>query len=320
MYRVAMHTMAVLTCLLCWGLATSTTFAQGYSVNIQGHNYTAAPGETINGIIKVDSALSEETTVAATTGNVSRQLTDKGEYTFADSDLTESRSLLPWLTFTPDQGVLPPKGSLAIQYAVNVPNDPTLKGTYWGAVYVTRTPSQEEIIAQPSNDGKTTEVGIRIVFRFAVMIVVTIKGSEPPAAKFTSITINDVNGLPQVVAEVENSSTTLAKPKYWLQLKDTAGTTVYQSLEKTEFTLLPESKRLVKASLTDKPLDPGQYLLLIIADYGAPKLIGAQAKLSVSPEQATKMAEVFKANEEAKKAQEAEAAAAAAAAPPAEEQ
>jgi hypothetical protein len=301
-----MANVAVVAVLTAFWLAAlgGQALAQGYSVGILGHDFIGAPGDVINGIVNVNSSRDRAIGITVNSGDLWRSLDEKGNYQFIEGTGKESRSLLPWLSYSPESTDLPAHGNLKISYQIKVPNDPSLHGTYWAALFVSSIPTQEELEKPAPANSNEARIGINIVFRYCALITVTIKGAEAPHAKFTNISIEDSETGPKAVAEVENSTTTLVKPKFWLQVKDTAGRTVSQT-EKQDFTILPESKRRVKIAFADKPLAAGQYLLLVIADYGAPKLIGAQAKLTVSPEQAATMAGIFKAHEEAKKADEA---------------
>lgn len=299
----------------CLLVLSSNAFAQGYSVGLKGHDFTGAPGDVLNGAVIVNSGTDKAIGLTVTSADLVRAPEAVGSYELSTDAGKEPRSMLPWLSYSPDTFDLPAKARMSINYQIKVPNDPTLKGTYWAALVVAGLPTQEELQAQPAPSPGKSAVGVRFVFRYIVLITVTIQGAEPPQDKFTKISIEETDSGPVVVAEMENSSTTFSRPQYWLQLKDSAGQTTYAS-DKLTVTLLPESKRLMKMAFTEKPLPAGQYLLLIVADYGAPKLIGAQAKLSVSPEQAAQMAEAFKQREEALQAKTADAAAAAEDTPP----
>lgn len=290
-----------------FSLLPYASFAQGYSVSIQGHDYTAIPGSTINGIINVNSSRNKVVGITITKGDWWRSLDDQGHYQWIDETGKEPRSLLPWLTYSPEVADLPANGKIVVNYQVRIPNDPLIKGSYWAALFVSSVQSQEELAKLKAKDPSKPTFGIKIVYRYVALITVTISNSEPPSAKFTNIKVVDSENGPQAIVYVENSTLTLVKPKYWIQIKDTSGKTVYQS-NKSEFMLLPESNRAVKIRLTDKPIGAGEYLLLIVADYGAPKLIGVQAKVTITPEQAEIMAKLF-AELEARKAKESSVAA-----------
>ncbi len=300
----------ILIGLTVYLVISSPARAQGFGVGLAGHDHIGSPGDVITGSVEVTSSKDEVIGITVSSGDWLREPDVHGNYQWVTDQGRETRSLLKWLSYSPDVADLPAKGNVSINYQIHIPNDQTLTGSYWGVLFVSSLPTQEELQAQTQNPAEKPVIGINIVFRYCTLITVTISGSGPPQARFTKITIEDSEAGPQTVAEIQNSSATLVKPLLWLQVRDTAGSTVYNG-EKLEYTLLPESKRSIKISLTDKPMQAGQYLLLLVADYGAPKMIGAQAKLSISPEQAAMMREIFQAKEEARIAREAAEAAAA---------
>ena len=56
------------------------------------------------------------------------------------------------------------------------------------------------------------------------------------------------------------------------------------STEHMRLTVLPDCVREYKFELRNLTLPPGKYYALVIADYGAPTLVAAQAELEVAAE------------------------------------
>ena len=71
------------------------------------------------------------------------------------------------------------------------------------------------------------------------------------------------------------------RPEVWLEIRNTAGEFIYQQ-EYIHQTVLPETSRIYHFVLENLHLEPGTYLLLVIADYGVPTRIAAQSTITIN--------------------------------------
>ncbi|MEP0813240.1 MAG: hypothetical protein HRF49_01065 [bacterium] len=256
--------------------------AQGFSVALGGQEFTASPGETVSGRISVSNGSEKPTGVKVYAGDLVRDAEKTQSYQFKDEGGYESRSLIPWLTFTPDQITLDPGGSAEVLYQIEIPADESLSGSYWGVIYVSSIPSEEPLFKEdePAEE-KKPKIGIRMVFRYAVKIYVTIKGTETRGGTFKALNVAPAKGGFDATALFENTGNVWMRPKCWLELRDATGAAVFTQ-EHSEQTVLPESALDFKFEVRGAPVPPGEYLLMVIADYGGEKLVAAQARVNIS--------------------------------------
>ena len=268
--------------------------AAGFSVDLAGHDYVVKAGDLIQNTVSITNITDSESSITVIPGEFVRNQ-EKKIYEYIEDSGIEQRSLLPWLTYTPSSATIPANGNVKINYQISVPNETSIKGTYWAVLYVKSDSSSEVMEVLPTDDN-TPKLGVKFVYRYNVLITVTIEGSEPPSARFNSIQTEQSDMGPVFVVEIENSSPTICPVLVWIQLLDQSGSTVFESLpEKRK--LLPESKRLVRLKQLSNPIKPGEYLALVIGDYGVPKLIGAQARVTITEEDAGRIAKAIAALE-----------------------
>ena len=187
----------------------------------------------------------------------------------------EPRSLTKWLTFSPNEMELAPGETRDINCQIIVPNDPTLTGSYWGVVFVEQAP--EVGASKPKTHIGMTQVGIDTIFRYAVKIYVTIKGTETRAALFTGLDIKKNGSELKVKAILQDKGNIVLRPKVWVEIRDTSDSVVLTQ-EYVHQTVLPDTSRSYNFDLQNVSIPPGTYLVMVIADYDGPKAGGSPGK------------------------------------------
>jgi P pilus assembly chaperone PapD len=251
---------------------------QGFSVGIAMAEHSACPGETVQGSLPVTNNSDKTVTLMVTLGDWKRQDGKVDGYVYVN-DSEDPRSLRTWTTFKPDRITLAPHQSSSIDYEVNVPDDWDLKGSYWAAIFVGEPPS--EAPAQAKSAETKSSIGLKVVFRYASVIFVTIKDTEQRDATFTNFNLEQQKGGFDAVAVMQNNGNIFMQPEVWLEIRNNAGKTVYtQSYQ--QITVLPESQREYRFELRKLDIPSDHYLVMIIADYGVPTLIAAQGRLALN--------------------------------------
>ncbi len=270
----------VAVALILLFLAASPASTQGFSVAYGNLDFVVLPGERITATFSVTN-LSEETKVLRVyTGDWVRVRGDTPDYVYDEKGDQEVRSLLKWMTFSPDQMELAPDETREVNCEVNLPDDPTLEGSYWGVVFVEEIPLPEPGVEAPRDEGM--HVGITTIFRYAVKIFATFQYTEVLDASFTDLLIEQVEGGFDVTAAFENKGNVYMRPQTWLEIHDSTGEVIYRQ-DYVRQTVLPESSRNYVFGLRDLSLGPGTYLVMVISDYGAPKLVAAQGTMELKP-------------------------------------
>jgi hypothetical protein len=252
---------------------------KGFYADLTSHDFDALAGQTLRGSIMVTSMSDEVQTLRIYSGVAVRGTEAAQDYQFAEDGLGESRSLLPWMTFSPNELTLAPKQSSPVTFEVNVPNDPSLTGSYWATIFIANEPTAEQVI-QKQNDPTSATVAIKFVFRYAVRISVTMPGDKTVDATMLDAAVEISPEQIRMLPVFENKGNTILKPKVWIDVRDLTGKSVART-EPSEATVLPESKRILVATLDDIALPAGEYFITVAADYGGAKPVGARAKIKL---------------------------------------
>jgi len=289
-------------------LAPAAALAQGYSVDLAGHEYTLGAGGQLTETLRIASLTDQPLTLTLSINDIVRDAANTGGYAYDPTLEKEQRSLAKWLTVGQMEVTLAPKEVKLVPYTITLPAGASLSGSYWCAILVTKAESPEEILKKLTPQEGKMQIGIRTVLQYAVRVIVTIPGTAHPQGKWTKAEIQrKENDGPQgaklytmgAVATFENSDQAFVRPQAWLEIRDTAGKSVYRSPVRRR-TVLPESALDFDFDLSDVLLDPGDYIVLIIGDYGLPKLVGAQLKLSYTADDRAHAEEIAKLRAEQK--------------------
>jgi hypothetical protein len=276
--------------------------AQGFMADISPQEFTAAPGEVITGELRVSSTSDKPVDLRVYLADSVRGPEILENYTYSDELGREPRSLAAWTKFTPEQLTLLPGASQLVTFEIQVPTDAALNGSYWSTLFVSNATTADKVLAKPPSGG--VGMGINMMFRFATFLSVTIKGTEQKAMRFTKIDVQQDGSWFDVIAVLQNTGNTVSRPSSRLELRDQSGQAIYTSAPSPRY-VLPDSSRLIRFEVRT-PIPAGEYLLMAIADYGAPKLIGAQGRMSIDEASAKAMQQADAESQAAKAADQAE--------------
>jgi len=267
--------------VICLFFITSQAFpamAQGFTVQFGNQEFNVQPGDRFAGLLPVTNTSEEPLSVRIFVGDWVR-VPGQVDYNATEGPGDEPRSLITWMTYSPDSMTLQPGETRDIFFDVNVPEDVTLSGSYWDLIYVEGIPTVDPDAPPP--DPEQVGIGIRAVFRYVIRVMATIENTETRAAAFTSLNFEPIEGGFRAIAGFQNDSNIFIKPRVWLELRDPTGEVIYTE-EHIAMTVLPESARNFTFELKDLPVESGDYLVMIIADYGALNYIAAQGRLSLA--------------------------------------
>jgi len=267
-------------------LTSSASNSQGFSVSYGQCEYSGSPGESFTGVIPVVNTSDDAKSLRVYLGDWRRVEGKTSCYDFELERGLESRSSIEWTAFSPERMTLEPGERSIITYEINIPNNSELEGSYWCVIFIQGIEEEEPEMELDSE--QEVAIGIRTVFRYAIQLYITIEGTEILEAAFTSMNMEPSDRGFKATAIVENRGNAIIKPEVWLELTDESGETVYNQ-DFGEQTVLPESARDFVFELRDLPIESGEYLVTVYADYGAPRLIAAQGRVNLTitpPEEA----------------------------------
>ncbi len=307
--------LAALLALALGALWPGLGLAQGFVADITPQEFNVAPGDVVTGEVSISCTADEPVELRVYLADSLRGTEALESYAYSDVPGQEPRSLAAWTTFAPEQLTLAPGQSASVAYTIRVPADAALSGSYWATLFVSNAAAADRVLAQPPAGG--VGMGISMLFRFATFISVTLTGTERTALSFTKLDVEQDGPWFNVAATLNNTGNIVARPSSWLELRDQNGQAVYTSERNPRF-VLPESSRLVLFEVRE-PLPAGTYLALVVADYGALKLIGAQGRMTIDEAGAEAMRLAYAQWQAAQAAEQAQAEGDAATPPPAAE-
>ena len=268
----------LIICLAIQGLfilAIAIPCAHAISVSIKPIELNLQPGEKYTGSIRVYNEDAETAHVKIYLGDW-RQVEENEQYLNVGEG---QHSISQWMQLSPKHLSIKPNHWEKTQYEIQVPDDETLSGSYWGIIFVEEMKSEEPKVV-PNENGIPT-LGVNVVFRYGIKIYTTFPEADECEAAFVDAqTIPVEGGGLDLAAIFENQGNTYLRPFVWLEVRDESGKTIIKEDHQRQ-TVLPGIKRRYKFSLHDMNIPAGKYTALIIADYSAPLLIAAQAEIEV---------------------------------------
>lgn len=185
------------------------------------------------------------------------------------------RSNASWIALTPNQAVIPAKGSLTINFTLSVPPDPKLKGTYWSLLMIEPVPKSLLTPGKPEND---VNIQVVTVVRLAVQMISTVGKSGDAKLRFQSRSLAREQGRRLLTLDLENMGDRLLTPHVWTELYNKKGQSSGK-IDGSRHRIYPGcSARFV---LDLSKLAPGGYKAVVVADNGDDNVFGANYTLEL---------------------------------------
>jgi len=195
---------------------------------------------------------------------------------FYEDPGTNPRSNASWISLSPRRFFVPPGETYTISYAISIPDDETMEGTYWSVLMIEPVPpeSPESQQADPSE----TSVGIRTVLRYGLRFVTHIGDTGTVSPEITNAVLNVGPEIPELKLTVANSGTRALKLDVWAELYDAAGQ-LANRLDAVSGGVFPDSSRRFLIKLRD--VEPGDYTALVVLDAGENDVFGVSLPLAL---------------------------------------
>lgn len=247
----------------------------GQTVLIEGslvRQHSVGPGGKVSGTIMVHNAGTEKSPVRVY----------QTDYQFdAEQSSYGTPGQLPrsnanWITYTPHIFTIGPGERTEIQYQVTVPDDPKLAGSYWSMIMV-----EPEMPAAPpprAEEGKMV-MAIRTVCRYGIQVATTVPGTGAADLAFVRSTVLQADGQRRLQVDMRNTGEVLLRPAVWADVYDAQTGELVTKIEAERGTVYPTCT--LRRELDLKPLAPGDYQVLVVADNGDDNVFGARYSLQV---------------------------------------
>jgi len=241
--------------LICLFLVLFTSRAFG-SVEVLGslkQNFTANPGETVKGEIRI---LNNETTDQEVRIYQTDLLYNLKDQTFYDEPKQHNRSNAQWMQYSPKTVVLKAKESRNIEYEIKIPAVDSLKGTYWSVLMVEGV--------TPIDPNQSGDLNIRTVTRYAVQIITDMNNKGVGSLKFLEPTLIRTEDKKLFLAiDMINNGDHYISPELTMELYNEKGDLV-KTITATKKGLYPTTSTRFRLDLEGLP-SKKTYTAMIVA-------------------------------------------------------
>ena len=274
MNRVGIFFVAVFL-LICIGFPLSS---QIMVVGRLTHIREVAPGQTFSDVILV-SNLDPEDAREVKVYQTDFAYTYDGKKYYGDPG-SIVRSNADWITFSPERTSIPSNESVEIYYTIRVPDDASMKGTYWSILMVEGIPKGSP--ESGSEDDEEFSVGVMQVFRYAIQMVTNIGTTGTRQLQFLQIALhkNEEEGENTrfLQIDVANPGERWLRVGCLMELYDDLGAFIAK-LEGEQRRLYPETS--VRFNIDVAEVAAGSYKALIILDGGGEDVFGGMYTLVI---------------------------------------
>ena len=259
----------VILLVTLWAAAAAAQIA---IVGELSNDHQASPGDSYEGsfTLRNEGAQPAEAKVYQT------------DYSFSCDGKTEygepgrmARSNARWIEFRPDRPVIPPRGSVVVQYSVKVPpnlGSDSLKGCYWSMLMVEEVAPGSPESSLPTANQKG--MGLQQTIRYGIQIATHITGTGTSAVQFSDPALTQVDSVGKALRiSISNTGETWMRPDVYLEIFDPSGKSRGR-IEGTRYRMYPGT--CVQQEIKIPLLPPGDYTALIVVDAGGDQAFGAQ--------------------------------------------
>lgn len=269
--------------------------AQNISVQPMRIEVSLAAGESATKTIELFNQTQKKLTVSLT--KVDFDMRKDGTVNVLNHNTT-ANSLSRWFKLPKNNIIMEPKEKKKILLKISHPNDSSIRSK-WGGIMV-RT---NNFIETKTIEKDTREINLRLINIVAVL-------NNPPISlekkgKITSLQVEVISSDHNKVQESKIESNTLANSKEvelkqvsidstftstckkilkvngYLEIRNQEGQVINKKKIKDKV-ILPFYDRVFTASFPTKALKPGEYVALVVIDYGGKSLVGGQKSFKLS--------------------------------------
>jgi hypothetical protein len=191
---------------------------------------------------------------------------------------SDERSNAGWVEFSPNYMEILPGSAADVEFAVSVPPDSSLAGSYWSLMMVESFRSAAENEVWQGED-EENRADITQTVRYGVLVVTNIGDTGERSVRFTESALSvDENGARTLLVDVENCGERGLRPQLWVELHDRSGRRLGR-FESEPRRIYPGTSVRFRIDLSDAP--SGSYQALVVVDNGDEHVFGAQYSLEI---------------------------------------
>lgn len=187
-----------------------------------------------------------------------------GSKSFAPA-ATTARSCSSWISFSPEEFNIPPKGEQRVSYKVNVPRNSALDGGHYAVLFF------ESKVGELAAPKEFAGAGLNLVVRVGALFYVEIRGTVKRTAVIDNLKLGKESSPNRLLIEADfrNSGNADITTAGTFHIMDSQGM-VYARGEFNPLYTLPEDKaKLIGSWDTWKnPIPKGSYDIILTIDLG----------------------------------------------------
>lgn len=239
--------------LICSFLITFNTWASIEVVGSLKHIHNAQPGDVIHGQIKIQNSgdYPQEVRVYQTD-----YLYNYENYTLYDPPVTHPRSNASWIEYSPQTTIVNSHEAQFIQYQIKIPNDTSLKGSFWSILMVEGV--------NPIDPEQKGKLSINTVTRYAIQIVNELDNKGLGELQFMEPTLLTEEGKLILAIDILNTGDHYISPEVSIEFFDDNGNQV-KKIEANRKGLFPSTSARFRIDLQGLESNKTYQALIIAA-------------------------------------------------------
>ncbi len=239
-------------------------------VNGLTHEKVAKSGETYESVVILKNVAAEPTEIRLYQTDYS--FTADGRK-FYDAPGAGPRSNAGWVVLGQKRTILPPLGQTEMKYAVHVPDQANLSGTYWSMIMVEEKPKAP---TEAAADKKQARFGIRQVMRSGIQIVTHLGETGVRKIQFLKTDLIRSGNSKSLAIDVLNTGERWLRPFLTADLVDGKGVSLGR-FDGGRWRIFPGTS--VRYTIDFGAIPDGQYKVLVVLDNKDESVFGARYTL-----------------------------------------
>lgn len=222
-------------------------------INGLTHEHQTTSGSLVTGVIQLRNTSDTEQRVVFYFNDM---LQECGKETVLTTEIINERTLFNWFSTNINERVLAPKEDFELIYTINVPDNSTITGSYWGVLMVEiEKPIKEEQL----------EHGLKLEskVRYGIQIIADVNTSKTPELEFFNIEYKEDHQDKLLLVDIQNNGEFVAQPNLFIEVFNKEGIRVKRDEVRLK-KVYPKSCKLFSFDIADLP--PGAYTATIAAD------------------------------------------------------
>lgn len=259
--------MKKLTLIAVFLLSSNWTYASVIVVNGLTHIYNGVSGTQIKGEVVLLNNSNVDQTIHFSLNDAIFSCTENRIFS---NSITHKNSSLSWFDGSLIDKTLSPKEKFTYQFVINVPNDATIRGTYWSMLMLDiDNPIRKEKIGN--------NIGLNTKIRYAIGLLTNVNTYTEVNIDFQKVDLKKDTSTKKLEIKINNLNQYVEGIKLSLEVYDANGKKIFESATLRNMVFPGFCKDY---SIDLSTLENGQYECLLVADTRE-KFVGTNISLLI---------------------------------------